>query len=496
MRTLSRRRFLEESMFATAAAVAAGSLPVRAAAQKAAPGRTVGANDMIRIAVIGVKGRGVDHVSHYAAMDDVTVAAICDVDPSVIGRAMEAVEKRGKKAPVFVQDLRKVMEDKEIDAVSIATTNHWHSLAGIWAMQNGKDVYVEKPVSHNVWEGRQLVEAARKYGRICQAGTQIRSMKGSQDAIDYVHSGKIGKVTVARGTCYKRRDSIGKKPDGPVPEGVDYHHWLGPAPTRAFGPNRFHYNWHWHWDYGNGDLGNQGIHQMDVARWGLKKNALPKSVVGVGGRFGYEDDGETPNTHLTFLDYGDCQLIFEVRGLKTEGLKVKPTDPRGAMVGNIFYGTDGYVILTSYTGGAAFDLEGKLVASFEGGGNHYRNFIDAMRSRKPADLTGEVLEGHLSSALCHLGNVSYLLGRPQPFNSKDPASLGAPAFGDNKEAYETLGRFQEHLAENGLPMESAAYRLGRRLTLNPAKERFTNDKEANKLLTREYRAPFVVPSKV
>jgi predicted dehydrogenase len=491
MRHLTRRKFLEESLFTATAALTAANLPAWAAAsQQEGRGRKVGANDVIRVAVIGVHGRGKDHVSGYAAMNDVAVAAICDVDSNVVGPALEIVEKRGKPRPAVVQDLRRIMEDPSIDAVSIATCNHWHSLAGIWAMQHGKDVYVEKPVSHNVWEGRQLVEAARKHNRICQAGTQIRSMRGSQEAIDFIHGGGIGTVTLARGLCYKRRDSIGHKEDAPVPSGVDYDVWLGPAPKRPFNPNRFHYQWHWNWDYGNGDLGNQGIHQMDVARWGLNKPGLPKSVLGLGGRFGYEDDGLTPNTELVFMDYGDSHLIFEVRGLETSPLKVKPGDQRGATVGNIFYGTNGYLILTSYTGGAAYDRDGKLVKTFEGGGNHYRNFIDAMRSRKTEDLRGPILEGHLSSALCHLGNISYRLGSDQPFNSR------SKAFGDDQEAFATFKHFEEHLAANGVPVEGATYRLGKRLTVNSEKENFGGDKEANLLLTREYRDPFVVPKRV
>ena len=195
-----------------------------------------------------------------------------------------------------MQDIRRLLDDKSIDAISVATPNHWHALATIWACQAGKDVYVEKPVSHNVSEGRRMVEAARKYERIVQTGTQCRSHKGIQDAIDFLRSGKLGQIYMAKGLCYKPRGSIGHKPDGPVPANVDYDIWLGPAPKRPFNPNRFHYNWHWNWDYGNGDLGNQGIHQMDLARWGLGKNELPKAVMASGGRFGYSDDGQTPNT--------------------------------------------------------------------------------------------------------------------------------------------------------------------------------------------------------
>jgi predicted dehydrogenase len=485
----TRRRFLEDSLWA---AVAATSMPAWAATGRAASARLrrVSPNEQIRVAVIGVNGRGKSsHLSEFARMDDVVVVAICDVDANTYEPARKVVESRGKKAPAFVQDLRRIMDDKSIDAVSIATTNHWHSLAGIWAMQSGKDVYIEKPVSHNVWEGRQLVAAARKYNRICQAGTQCRSNPGTREAIQYIHAGHIGKVRVARGLCYKLRKSIGTLADGAPPPGVDYNLWLGPAPDRAFNPNRFHYNWHWHWDYGNGDLGNQGIHQMDVARWGLNRGTLPKAVVGLGGRFGYQDQGETPNTHVSLFDYGDSTLIFEVRGLDTEALKARPSDSRGVKIGNIFYGTGGYVILSSYTSGAAFDLDGNLVEKFEGGSDqlHFRNFIDAMRSRKPSDLNGEVLEGHLSSALCHLGNISYRLGRPQPFDSR------TKAFGDDREAYETLARFEEHLGENGVPVAGNSYRLGRKLVIDPAKETCGADEEANRLLTRDYRPPFVVP---
>jgi predicted dehydrogenase len=483
MSKLTRRDFLEEALIAATLAATAGSLSRGASAEEPKrSGRVIGANDQIRIAVLGVRGRGKDHLGGYAKMSDVTVAAICDIDQNVIGPALKIVTGQGKPEPKVVQDLRRIMDDPEIDAVSIATCNHWHALAAIWAMQAGKDVYVEKPVSHNVHEGRVMVDTARKYQRVCQAGTQIRSMKGSRDAIEYARSGKIGKVEVARGLCYKRRPSIGKGMPAPPPANVDYNLWLGPAQYRPYQENTFHYNWHWLWDTGNGDLGNQGIHQMDVARWGLGKSILPVSAIGLGGRFGYEDDGQTPNTHLSILDYGDSQVIFEVRGLPTK-------DYRGAMVGNVFHGTDGYVVLTGYDKGAAFDKDGKMVTTFSGGGDHYRNFIDCMRSRKVEDLHGEINEGHLSSAMCHLGNVSYRLGDLQAFGSK-PEILQS-----NEAAMETLQRFEQHLAESGVDLKATKYRLGRQLKIDPEKESFGKDREANKMLTREYREPFVVPKK-
>jgi predicted dehydrogenase len=367
------------------------------------------------------------------------------------------------------QDLRRILDDATIDAVSIATPNHWHALAAIWAMQAGKDVYVEKPVSHNVREGRIMVEAARRTRRICQAGTQIRSMAGSQAAIRFVREGKIGRVLVARGLCYKPRGSIGTGSPGSVPFGVNYNLWLGPAPHFPYQENRFHYNWHWLWATGNGDLGNQGIHQMDVARWGLGKTTLPLSVVGLGGRFGYADDGETPNTHIAVLDYGDSQILFETRGLKTDALK----DVR---IGNIFHGTEGTVVLINYSGGAAFDLQGNRVTTFEGGGDHFRNFIDCVKRRKAEELASEITEGHLSSALCHLGNISYRLGEAAPFGSP-PTDLAG-----NEAALETFARFEQHLAENGVDTLGARYRQGRKLTLDVKAETFGRDPEAHALL--------------
>jgi predicted dehydrogenase len=483
MSGISRRHFLEQSLLAAAAGMA--SLGLAEESRAAEPrGRRAAANDKIQIAGIGFNGRGMNHLDAYLGRNDVEVVALCDVDNNVIAKGVAEVAKKGKAAPKTYQDIRKLLEDKNIDAVSIATPNHWHSLAAIWALQHGKDVYVEKPVSHNVREGRILTEVAHKTGKICQAGTQSRSNKACQQAMEYIHSGKIGKVTLSRGLCYKPRPSIGKVDgDQPVPEGVDYDLWLGPAPQKPVHRKRFHYDWHWFWDYGCGDLGNQGIHQMDIARWGLGKNDLPASVTSLGGRFGYEDDGQTPNTELSFFDYGDSHLIFEVRGLKTDRYK-------GVGIGNIVYGTDGYVVFTdSYGKAAAFDNSGNHIMDFTGGGDHFGNFLDAVRSRKREDLNAEIREGHISSALCHLGNISYRVGSPQPFNPR------TKAFGDDKEAYETIGRFEEHLAANGIKLEETKYILGPTLKYEPRRETFPHNEKASELLTREYRSGFAVPAK-
>jgi predicted dehydrogenase len=484
---INRREFLQDSAALAALFAGMGSFEsLEAAEPKPAKKRDV--NDQLQVAVVGVHGQGMSHVGGYAGRHNCIVATICDVDSAVISRAMTSAEKAQHKTPKYEQDIRRVLDDKSIDIISIAAPNHWHALAAIWAMQAGKDVYVEKPVSHNVSEGRRMVETARKRQRICQTGTQIRSSAGSRQAIDFLHAGKLGKLQVARALCYKKRDSIGKV-NGPQepPKTMDYNLWCGPAPFKP--PHRktihgtVHYDWHWFWDYGNGDLGNQGIHQMDVARWGLGKNQLPQGVISVGGRFGYIDDGETPNTQICVFDFGDSELIFEVRGLKTDPFK-------GAKVGNVFHCTDGYLVFGDYNGAVAFNPAGEVIQKFNGSGDHFGNFVQAVRNRKMEDLHADILEGHLSSALCHLGNISYRLGTMQPFNKK------TKSFGDDKEAYETLARMEEHLKENMVPLDDTSYRVGRRLAFDPKTETFVSDKEADALLTREYRKGFEVPATV
>ncbi|MBI2824381.1 MAG: Gfo/Idh/MocA family oxidoreductase [Planctomycetia bacterium] len=476
MSRLSRRRFLEDSMFAAAAAVAAGGVRASAADEP----QSKSPNEKIGVACVGVRGQGKSHLGAYASRNDTEVLYVCDVDEKVGRERVKEVAARQGREPKYEQDLRRMLEDKSVDVVTTATPNHWHALVSIWAMQAGKDVYVEKPVSHNVSEGRRMVETARKHGRICQTGTQCRSMKGSIDAIEYVHAGKIGELSVARGLCYKRRPSIGPKDNYPVPESVNYDLWSGPAPVKPLTRRNLHYDWHWMWDYGNGDLGNQGIHQMDLARWGLGTDGLSTAVLSYGGRFGYEDAGETANTQTIIHDYGDKTLVFEVRGLETKDL-------RGAKVGVIFEGSDGYVVLTDYTAGAAFDRDGNKVAAFKGDGDHHGNFLTAVRSRKIEDLHADILQGHLSSALCHLGNISYRLG------SKIKFSDGEMRLAGNDEAVNTLERFSEHLRDNGLALDKIELGYGKELRVDPEHERFIDDSQADLMLTREYRAPFIVP---
>jgi len=476
----TRREFLEESMLATAAAVAVGAKGQVLAEEKqsTSPGEKLG------VAVVGVKGRGGSHIGAFAGRKDTEILYICDVDESIgNSRAEEVGKRQGGNKPQWVADLRKVLEDKRVDIVSIATPNHWHALAAIWAIQAGKDVYVEKPVSHNVAEGRRIVDAARKYKKICQTGTQSRSNPGLIKTMEYLSSGKIGDVKLARGLCYKRRPSIGPKGEYGVPGSVDYDLWLGPAPLAKLTRKQFHYDWHWQWDYGNGDLGNQGIHQMDLARWGLGVKSLCQGIFSYGGRFGYEDAGETANTQVVVCDYGKQSLVFEVRGLETKPYK-------GAGVGVIYEGSDGYVVVPSYSTGVAFTKSGEKVAEFTGEADHFANFLKAVRSRNINDLAADIEEGHLSSALCHLGNISYRLG------SEVPAAEAASRLADVKSTdnnVETLERTIEHLKDNKVDLASTKFRLGKSLKFDPQREVFPGESTANAMLTREYRAPFVVP---
>jgi len=482
MTQFSRRKFLGSSVLAAATFAGKGLASAAEGVGLPAVANTgpakAGANDILRVAVCGVKGRGGSHVSAFSGMKDVHVAAIVDIDERVAGNAVDSIEKKSGKKPAYFQDFRKMLEDKSIDAVSIATCNHTHTLIAIHSVLAGKHVYVEKPLSHNVWEGRQLVNAARKHNRIVQHGTQSRSSGGCRKSAAFLAAGKLGKVQIGRGLCYKRRGSIGKTPEEAVPPGVNYDLWLGPAPERPFTKNRFHYNWHWHWDYGNGDIGNQGVHEMDKARWYLGKSTLPNKVISVGGRFGYEDDGETANTQVCLYDYGDSLMIFEVRGLDTDAFMTQK-------IGQIAHCEKGYL-----AGTTAFDTTGAklgLDAKDDGrDGDHFRNFINAIKSGKHEDLNADVLDGHLSSALGHLGNISYRLGELQPMSKDNP-------FGTYDAGNEAFARMREHLKAQGVNLDKSLLRVGPLLSFDPQAEKFVGNDAANKLITREYRKPFVVP---
>jgi predicted dehydrogenase len=457
----NRRTFIKKTAIGTAGV----SMGLTAFSAKSY-GRILGANDRINIGVIGLRGRGQQHLESFSGMynDGVNVKTVCDVDSQFLepSRNVVAENQEGNK-PDAVKDLRKIYEDPEIDAVSIATPNHWHALATVWACQAGKHVYVEKPSSHNIWEGRKMVEASRKYNRTVQVGFQNRSITNVMQAINFLHSGGIGEVFMARGTCFKPRDSFGITPDSDPPESLDYDMWLGPASYRPYNEKRGHYNWHWHWNTGNGDTGNQGPHQFDIARWGLGVSVHPVKVQSMGGIFGIspqECSQETPNTQTSVYTYEDGKILeFETRGRYTNA-----EAPSGVRIGNLFFGTEGWMEINGSSwkayrereeipfAGTEMDAGNAAVGgdtSFRaapGGGGHFANFIQALRSGNDADLTCDILEGHRSTVLPHLGNI--------------------------------------------------AYRVGETLEFNGELEEFIDNEEASLLLTRKYRYPYVIPQTV
>jgi predicted dehydrogenase len=409
-----------------------------------------GPSDTVRVACVGLRGRGKNHISAYSKMPGVEIAAMCDVDESVLNSRIKSLETQ--KKPAAYTDFRKLLEDKTIHAVSIATPNHWHALQTIWACQAGKDVYVEKPCTHNMFEVRQIVAAARQYDRIVQQGSQSRSSPALRNAVAQMREGLLGEVYLTRGLCYKWRNTIEKTPVSEVPKGVHYDLWLGPAQKTPFTKNRFHYNWHWFWDFGNGDLGNQGIHEVDICRWGLGVR-YPTKVSAMGGKFMFDDDQETPNTiscNYEFdVDGKKKMMEFEVRHWigNTEAGIADSEDGGGKSrncIGNVFYGSKGYLAIDGYSKYTTFlGREQKAGPAEKKGGDHFGNFIAAVRSRKRADLNAEVEEGAISTALVHLANISYRLGRTLHFDEKTFTCKG--------------------------------------------------DAEATAMFTRDYRAPFVVP---
>jgi predicted dehydrogenase len=441
-----------------------------------APQRVFGANDRVRVGVCGLRGQGFAHIEEYARIPNVETVAVCDVDESIMNGRLADMDRMSLPAPKTYTDVRKMLEDSSIDVISVGTPNHWHCLMGIWALQAGKDVYIEKPCCHYLWEGRQLVRATKKYNRIVQHGTNNRSAGAVIEAVQKMREGLIGDVYLARGLCFNGRNTIGRTPEEAVPDGVNYDLWTGPAPLHPFSRNRFHYNWHWFWDTGNGDIGNQGAHQIDVARWGLGVK-FPNKVSAIGGHFMFDDDQETPNTLNASFVFNQPEgkpkiLEFEVRhwitnqeaglgslgfGMAIPGFLGPPRrnapgrrhERVNGSVGDIFYGSKGYLAISneefpSYHTWLGEDQERGPSSSREG--NNWQNFIQCVRSRKAEDQNAPIEEGYISCALIHLANTSY--------------------------------------------------RLGRTLNFDPATEQVIGDEEANKMLRGTYRSPYVVPEEV
>lgn len=430
-KNISRRKFIKN----TAGAAAVLSIPT------IIPASAFGANDKVNHAVLGVNGRGKDHIKGIQKQDNAQVVYLCDPDKNVLTERAADFKKEYSKSVKVEQDMRKIFDDKSVDTISIATPNHWHTLAAIWAMQAGKDVYVEKPASFTVAEGRKLIEAAKKYNRVFQHGVQLRSSVAIQEAVKHLREGLIGDVYMARGLVFKWRPDIGDKGTEPVPAGLDYDLWTGPAEMKPFSKNYVHYNWHWNWNYGNGDVGNQGIHETDLCMWGLDVG-LPEKITSMGGKFLWNDCKETPEVLTSTYHYPSQKKIieFEVRPWNTNR-------EDGVGIGNIFYGSEGYMVVDGYSTYSTFlGRDRKPGPERKEGGDHYKNFIDAVIAKNPAMCNGPVETAHLSSGLAHLGNI--------------------------------------------------AYRVGRVLEFNPTTEKFVGDSEADKLLSRTYRAPFVVPDHV
>ncbi len=453
-----RRQFIKQTILGTAG-ITIGGMGLSSGAYAS----IIGSNDRINLAVIGIRGQGGTHIDSWCSLKDnrnVRLKTICDVDEQYYeGKSKIIFDKTGIK-PVTEWDMRKVFDDKEIHAVSFAVPNHWHALGTIWACQAGKHVYIEKPACHNIFEGRKMIEASRKYNVRVQTGCQNRSINSVMEAMKFLHDGGIGDVYMAKGLCYKPRDSFGIANDSTPPASLHYEQWLGPAPFRPYNEKRVHYNWHWFWATGNGDTGNQGPHQFDIARWGMNKKDHPVSVYSNGGIFGInptECAQETPNTQTSIFRYSDGKILeFETRGRYTND-----ESSLGIRIGNIFYGTEGYLELEEGTWKAFRKREKEPFAgsatsekkpvdptylAAPGGADHYANFIDAIRAGNNETLHCDINEGFYSSSLPLLANISY--------------------------------------------------RLGRQLQFDGAKEKFVNDPEADKMLTRDYRKPYVINNEV
>jgi predicted dehydrogenase len=481
----TRRTFLKQ-------AAAGGIAASFAIAGTKASGRVIGANDRIRLGVSGINGRGQSHIGEFAGMKNVEVAYLIDPDSRLFESRSKQVQSKGGNTPKCVQDIRQALEDKTLDAVSVATCNHWHALTTFWACQAGKDVYVEKPCSHNVFEGRQCVNMARKNGCIVQHGTQSRGDRNWAKAVAAIASGKYGKLLVSKAYASKPRWSIGfKDPKDPPPQ-VDFNLWLGPAPDQPYHENIVHYNWHWFWDFGNGEIGNQGVHQMDLARWGIPGATLPKSAISMGGRWvnstdgkpPFTDQGQTPNMQVTVFDFGGPLLVFEVLSLCGKS-RVTGKDVPGR-VDNEFFVEAGRITADKFYPKDSDKAESLPDVEMPDG-SVFSNFIDCMRSRNYKELHADVLEAHYSSALCHLGNIAYRMGQQVPGTTKPEG------FPDNPHVQESLEKLRKNLKDAlDLDLNSTTYQLGAKLEFDAATEKFIGNDEANKLLTREYRKPFVV----
>jgi len=474
--SISRRAFLKRSLAASASA----GLPLASAS------RVLGANEEIRVGVVGVGGRGAgSHVPRMQRQPGVRVVALCDADRQRMGRCAEQFERKHKLKVDRYVDVRKLLDRKDIDVISNATQNYWHALATIWACQAGKHVYVEKPLSHYIWEGRQMVNAARKHHCIVQTGTQRRSQRSVLEAIRWVRAGSLGKIRYITAFANKPRGPIGKRAEPlPIPESVDYDLWCGPAKKLPLYRNRLHYDCSFVWNTGDGESCNQGVHEIDMARWCLGANELPRRVMSIGGRFLWDDVADVPNTQIIYYDFPQAPILYEVHNMTAaKGSKQMP-DFRGQRTGICVQCEGGYVNIPA---GRAYDNAGKQVKTFGGGEDHFENFIRAVRSGRREDLNADVAEGHLSTAICHTGNISYRLGRKAGRKEMLEQVRGVEV------RQEMFDRLMTYLKGWEIDVEAKAVTLGPWLEIDPKREAFKGNRAANELARGYYREPFVVP---
>lgn len=452
-----------------------------------------GANDDIRVAIVGLRKKGKEHIAAFGRLAGVRIVALCDVDTQFLDFQSKRFNGRNEKVTTYV-DYRKLLDDKDIDAVIVVAPDHWHALMTVWACQAGKDVYAEKPASYSIWEGRKMIEAARKYGRIVQVGSQDRSDVGLLAVAEHIRQGHLGEVQLLRAVSYNRRRSIGKvNGPQPIPATCDYDLFQGPAPLTPLMRENLHYDWHWFWPTGTGEMGNLGAHVLDDCRWTTGITTLAPRAISFGGRFGYDDDGQTPNTQTVLFDYKAVPIVYEIRALPRSQRGWAMDHYRGVRFGMVIQCEHGY-FAGGRGGGWTYDNNGRKIKQFpgDGGRGHQANFIEAVRSRKVSDLRADIVEGHISASLCHMANISYRLGQRKPVEQIKKAIEG------NDLLAEYVERFLKHLQANKVDLNKTPAVVGPMLTMDTRKERFVGQfsDRANMLLVRNYREPFVVPEKV
>ncbi|HNS21879.1 MAG TPA: Gfo/Idh/MocA family oxidoreductase [Sedimentisphaerales bacterium] len=493
MSSMNRRGFLKRTMAATA-----GSYAVLSSFSNLMPSAR-GANNQVRVAVAGIRSRGGAHVNDFMEIEGVKVVALCDPDKQILEKGIASFKKKYNASDSDIEgyaDIRQILDRKDVDALVIAAPNHWHSLMTVWACQAGKHVYVEKPVSHAIWEGRKMVEAARKYNRIVQAGTQHRSCPAVQEAGRDIRAGKYGKVLWVHCAVLSSRASIGKvtEPQA-VPENIDYNLWAGPAPMSPVMRKSFHYDWHWQWAWGDGEMANWGIHYLDDVRHMLGWTSVPTKVVAAGNRFAWDDNGQTPNMHFALMDYDGLPLVVDIRNLP---------DParRGGKEGALYLGgrggnhiqcENGWVRI-SRGGGGAYDNNGQRIYQYKGtgGSGHTNNFINAVRSGRREDLAAEIEVGHLGTAICHQANIAWRVGKEASVDQVRESMKS------HEDAANTLKDMLEQLQGNSVDLAKQPFVLGPMLTYDRDKEQFTgeNAEQANQYIKCSYREPFVVRDSV